>query len=131
LGTTAIGTGTSAVVSPTTAGAYVYHAVASNSCGSITSANVRVAVCIPALGATFTATPSTITSGQSTKLEVAGATGTGPLTYLFYKSDGTFVGSSTNKKLFVSPTQTTNYYYKVSNSCGVTDASSTIPVTVQ
>ncbi len=131
-GTTLVGTGTSIVVTPPgTSGKTIYYAVVSNSCGSVPSNNVGVTICTPGLGTTFTATPSTISSGQSSKLEVGGATGTGPLTYLFYKSDGTFVGSSTNKKLFVSPTVTTNYYYKVSNSCGVTDPSPTITVTVQ
>jgi hypothetical protein len=131
-GTTLVGTGSSVVVSPSgTSGKTIYYAIVSNSCGSVQSNNVGVTICTPGLGTTFTATPSTITSGQSSKLEVGGATGTPTLTYLFYKSDGTFVGSSTNKKLFVSPTVTTSYYYKVSNSCGVTDPSPTITVTVQ
>ena len=131
-GTTSVGTGASVVVSPPgTSGKTIYYAVVSNSCGSVQSNNVGVTICTPGLGTTFTATPSTITSGSSSKLEVGGATGTATLTYLFYKSDGTFVGSSTNKKLFVSPTVTTSYYYKVSNSCGVTDPSPTITVTVQ
>ncbi|HXH92143.1 MAG TPA: hypothetical protein VNN25_11230, partial [Thermoanaerobaculia bacterium] len=131
-GTTLAGTGTSVIVTPPgTSGKTIYYAVVSNSCGNVQSNNVGVTICTPGLGTTFTATPSTITSGQSSKLEVGGATGTATLTYLFYKSDGTFVGSSTNKKLFVSPAVTTSYYYKVSNSCGVTDPSPTITVTVQ
>lgn len=128
-GTTAIGTGTSIVVSP--AGTTVYHAVVSNSCGSVTSANVKVTVCSPGLGTTFTATPSTISAGQTSKLEVGGATGTATLTYLWFKSDGTQVGTSTNKKLNVTPSVTTSYYYKVSNSCGTTGPSTTVTVTVQ
>jgi hypothetical protein len=128
-GTTAIGTGTSIVVSP--AGTTVYHAVVSNSCGSVTSANVKVTVCSPGLGTTFTATPSTISAGQTSKLEVGGATGTATLTYLWFKSDGTQVGTSTNKKLNVTPTVTTSYYYEVSNSCGTTGPSPTVTVTVQ
>jgi YD repeat-containing protein len=123
------GSGTSLVVSP--ADTTVYHAVVTNACGSVTSANARVTVCSPGLGNIFTATPSAIASGQTSKLEVGGATGTATLTYLFYKSDGTFVSSSTTKKLNVSPTVTTSYYYKVSNSCGTTDASTPITVTVQ
>ncbi len=126
-----VGSGASISVSPTTT--TIYHAVVSSSCTAPTSsADVTVTVCVPpGLGTTFTATPSTISSGQSSKLELGGATGTGILTYLFYKSDGTFVGSSTNKKLWVSPTVTTSYYYKVSNACGTSAASSTVTVTVQ
>jgi PKD repeat protein len=130
-GGTGVGSGTSISVSPNTT--TTYHAIVTNACGSVVqSANVQVTYCSPGLGTAPSATPSTITSGLSSKLEASGATGTGPLTYLWYKSDGTLVGTSTSKKLQVSPTVTTSYYYKVSNSCGpTTGASPTVTVTVQ
>jgi hypothetical protein len=127
--TTLIGTGTSLNVTPSVT--TTYHAVVSNSCGSVTSANVTVTVSNPSFGTTFTATPSTISAGQSSKLELGGATGAATLTYHWFKSDGTELGTSTNKKFFVSPTVTTSYYYKVSNSCGTTGPSPTVTVTVQ
>jgi hypothetical protein len=70
-------------------------------------------------------------TGQISRLELSNATGQGTLTYLWYKSDGTLVGTTTSKKLNVSPTVTTSYYYKVSNSCGTTGPSPTVTVTVQ
>jgi hypothetical protein len=124
-----VGSGASIVVSPTAT--TTYYAVVSNSCGSVQSPNVDVTFCSLTLGTTFTATPSTITAGQTSTLTMGGATGTGTLTYLWYKSDGTYVGTSTNKKLNVTPTVTTSYYYKVTNSCGTTGPSPTITVTVQ
>jgi hypothetical protein len=126
---TAVGSGTSVSVSPTTN--TVYYAVVTNLCGNVQSANVLVSVCSPGLGTAPTATPSTITAGQTSKLEMGNATGQGTLTYLWYKSDGTLVGTSTNKKLNVAPTISTSYYYKVSNSCGTTGPSATVTVTVQ
>lgn len=125
-----VGTGTSINVSP--AITTQYYATVSNSCGSTQSANVTVTICSPVLGTNPTATPSTITSGQVSRLENSGATGPGPLTYLWYKSDGTLVGSTTSKKFNVTPSVTTSYYYKVSNSCGpTTGPSPTVTVTVQ
>jgi PKD repeat protein len=124
-----VGSGLSISVSPTTN--TVYHAVVSNSCGTVQSSNIQVNICTPGLGSAPTATPSTITSGQTSKLETGDATGQPTLTYLWYKSDGTLVGTSTNKTLRVSPTISTSYYYRVSNSCGTTPPSPTVTVTVQ
>jgi hypothetical protein len=126
---TAVGTGVSINVSPTATTSY--YAVVSNACGSVQSTSCDVSYCFLTLGTTLTATPSTITAGQTSSLQMGGATGTGTLTYLWYKSDGTQVGTSTNKKLNVTPAVTTSYYYKVSNSCGVTGPSPTVTVTVQ
>src|SRR6185295_5916911 len=122
---------TGATISVSPAASTTYYAVVSNSCNSVQSATCRVVVCVPpSLGTAPTATPSTVTSGARSKLETGGATGSGTLTYLWYKSDGTLVGTSTDKKLNVFPTVTTSYYYKVSNDCGTTAASPTVTVTV-
>ena len=127
---TLVGSGTSISVSPTVK--TFYYAIVSNACGSVQSSQVMVNVCVVAtLGSNPTATPSAITAGQTSRLEMAGdSTGTGPFTYLWYKSDGTLVGTSTNKRLTVSPTVTTTYYYKVSNACGTSSASGNVTVTV-
>jgi PKD repeat protein len=126
---TFVGSGTSISVSPTAT--TTYYAIVSNACGSVQSSNCTVTICSPGLGTAPTATPSTITAGQTSRLDMGSATGTPTLTYLWYKSDGTFVASTTAKKLNVSPTVTTSYYYKVSNSCGTTGPSPTVTVTVQ
>jgi PKD repeat protein len=124
------GSGTSINVTPTVT--TTYYAVVSNGCASVQSLNVTVAICSPGLGTNPTATPSTITAGQVSRLDMSSATGSGTLTYLWYKSDGTFVASTTAKKLNVTPSVTTSYYYKVSNSCGpTTGPSPTVTVTVQ
>jgi hypothetical protein len=113
-------------------GTYNVTLTVSDTIGQTGSAARSVPVfCSPGLGTPPTATPSTITAGQTSKLETANATGQGTLTYLWYKSDGTLVGTSTTKKLIVSPAVTTSYYYKVSNSCGTTGPSPTVTVTVQ
>src|SRR6185369_11843636 len=123
---TAVGSGTSISVSPTQN--TTYYAIVSNSCGTVQSSNVSVSS-PPGLGDAATAAPSTITAGQVARLELDNATGQS-LTYLWYKSDGTLVGSTIAKKLNVSPTVTTSYYYKVTNSCGTTGPSPTVTVTV-
>jgi PKD repeat protein len=124
-----VGSGPSISVSPTTT--TVYYAIVSNAYATVQSLNVQVSICSPGLGTAPTATPSTIMTGQISRLELSNATGQGTLTYLWYKSDGTLVGTTTSKKLNVSPTVTTSYYYKVSNSCGTTGPSPTVTVTVQ
>ena len=126
---TFVGTGTSLVVSP--ASTTSYYAVVSNACGSVQSLTCKVTICSPGLGSAPTATPSTITAGQTSRLDMGDATGSPTLTYLWYKSDGTLVGTTTAKRLNVTPTVTTSYYYKVSNSCGTTGPSPTVTVTVQ
>jgi len=128
-GGTFVGSGASLPVAP--AATTSYYAVVSNSCSSVQSSTCTVAVCVPpGLRTGPTASPSTITAGQSSKLEAGNTTGSGTLTFTWYKSDGTLVGSSTNRKLFVSPTVTTAYYYTVSNACGATGPSPTGTVTV-
>jgi PKD repeat protein len=126
---TGVGSGTSISVSP--AVTTTYYAIVSNACGSVQSMNVTVTMCSPGLGTAPTATPSTISAGQVSRLDMGSATGQATLTYLWYKSDGTLVATTTAKKINVTPTVTTSYYYKVTNSCGTTGASPTVTVTVQ
>lgn len=128
----AAGSGTTVSVSPTASTAY--YAVVSNACQSpgVQSNNTPlVKVCSgapPAVTAAPTVSPSTITAGQTATLQASGGSGAAPLTFTWYTSGGTSVG--TGKKLVVQPAVTTTYYYTVANACGESDPSSTVTVTV-
>jgi hypothetical protein len=87
----------------------------------------------PAITSGPTASPSSITAGQSSTLSVA-ASGTTPLTYQWYVgSSGTTtnpVSGGTNSSVTVTPSSTTTYWVRVSNSCGsVNSANVTVTVT--
>lgn len=76
---------------------------------------------------------TTITSGASATLNVT-ATGTAPLSYQWYigSSGNTAspIAGATSSSLIVSPTATTSYWVRVSNSCGsANSASATVTVT--
>ncbi len=87
-------------------------------------------ICVlPTVTTAPTANRTTITSGQSATLQATGGTGVEPLTFEWYTSANVLV--ATGKKINVSPTVTTTYYYKISNICGRSAASSTITITVQ
>lgn len=77
-------------------------------------------------------TSRTITRGQSTTLSVS-ATGTAPLSYQWYVgasgNSSTPVSGGTSSSITVSPTSTTSYWVRVSNSCGTAN-SNTATVTV-
>jgi len=77
-------------------------------------------------------TSRTITSGNSTTLSVT-ATGTAPLSYQWYVgssgSTSNPISGATSSSLTVAPTSTTNYWVRVTNSCGTAN-SSTATVTV-
>jgi hypothetical protein len=82
----------------------------------------------------ITAQPSstTISDGQSATLSV-GAAGTAPLTYQWYigtsGQTASPISGGTASSIPVSPSSTTNYWVRVSNSCGSID-SGTATVTV-
>lgn len=102
-----------------------------NGCGSIDSNSVRVTVtasCVPAsIQQQPIATPSTISTGQSSQISVVGG-GTGPLSYQWYVgttgNTGTPVPGGTNAQVSVSPTTTTNYWVRITNACGQADSNS-------
>lgn len=99
-------------------------------CVSNTSA-YTVNVCIPAI--TTQPAPSTmINSGQSTTLTVAA--NTAGLTYQWYiGSSGTTtnpIAGATSASVSVSPTSNTNYWVKVTGSCGQPVNSNTAAVTI-
>ena len=103
-----------------------YKVVVSNTCGSVTSNTVTVDVCKPPA---ITSNPANkdINSGQSATL-TAGASGTN-LTYQWYYSTGTAIAGATSSSITVSPTVTTSYYMKATNTCG-TAQTATRTVTV-
>jgi len=76
---------------------------------------------------------TTITSGNSTTLSVV-ATGTGPFTYQWYigasGNTSNAVPSATGSSVQVSPTSTTTYWVRVSNSCPGSADSAAATVTV-
>jgi|GEM_PF-670821 len=64
----------------------------------------------------------TITRGQSTTLSV-GVTGTTPISYQWYQGAGTnSIPIGTNATATVSPTVTTTYWVRLTNSCGTIDS---------
>ena len=105
-----------------------------NACGSVnsTSATVTVTAACAAPSITTQPTSRSISSGQSTTLTVA-ASGTAPLSYQWYTgtsgNTASPISGATSSSLTVSPTSTTSYWVRVTNSCGSAN-SSTATVTV-
>ncbi|MEA2329267.1 MAG: trimeric autotransporter adhesin [Thermoanaerobaculia bacterium] len=112
-------TGSSTVVSPTTSTAYWVHVTAP--CGS-QDGNVTVFVNAPCTQSSITTHPSfaTIAPGGSATLTVVAA-GTAPISYQWYTgtsgNTGSPIPNATNASITVSPTVTTSYWVRVSNSC--------------
>ena len=113
-------TGTNASVSPTTTTTYTL--TATNSAGTVT-ANTTVTVSNPTAPAisSFTATPSTISSGGSSTLSwsVTGAT-----SLLINQGVGAVTGTNAS----VSPTTTTTYTLTATNSAGSVTANATVTI---
>jgi hypothetical protein len=77
--------------------------------------------------------PSTITAGSSSTITVT-ASGTAPLSYQWYigtsGNTATQISGATGSSVQVSPTSTTNYWVRISNSCGsVNSVTATVTVT--
>ena len=125
-GSTAItgATASSVTVSPTTTTTYFVRVT--NSCGTVDSVTVTVTVCTPPSIQTQPQSVG-ITSGQSTTLSV-GASGTS-LSYQWF-AGSTAIGGATSSSVTVSPTTTTTYFVRVTNSCGTVDSAvATVTVT--
>jgi hypothetical protein len=117
---------TSIAVSPSTTTTYLLTATSAAGSGS-TSATVIAATTVTVVPApvitNFTASPSTISSGQSSTLSwsVSGATAL---------SIDHGIGAVTGNSVNVSPTATTTYTLTASNTVGSFTATSTAPATV-
>lgn len=115
---TQIGTGPSKVVTPTTTTSYWVRA--SNSCGTANSQTATVTVCaIPSIGTG--PTNQSITLGQTKRLSASNITGSAPISYQWYVSNNgvdTPISGATADRIDVSPTTTTTYRLRATNSCG-------------
>ena len=121
-------TSSSITVSPTSTTSYWVQVT--NPCGSTDSNAATVTVtgggCTAAAVGTQP-TGSTITQGSQATLSVV-ATGTSPFTYQWYVGSpgdtSSPVGGGTTASIQVSPSSTTSYWVKVTNSCNATGANS-------
>jgi fibronectin type 3 domain-containing protein len=110
---------------------YVYRVRAANANGSSAPSNSATATTPAACAAPAITThpqSTTITSGSSATLSVS-ATGTAPLSYQWFAGTAPITGA-TASSVTVSPTATTSYYVRVTNSCGSSVNSNTATVTV-
>lgn len=125
-----LGSGASLTITPTATNSYWVRV--SNACGMVDSdaAMVTVAQSCTSPSVSATATPTSITAGQSASLS-ATASGTAPLTYTWYLGSASDtsqpVGSAPS--LSVSPSQSASYWVRVSNACGFAD-SAVLAITV-
>ncbi|HVT45471.1 MAG TPA: hypothetical protein VMT00_13905 [Thermoanaerobaculia bacterium] len=107
-----------------------YHVRVTNTCGTVNSNTATISIAAACVAPSITTQPtgSTILSGQTATLSVQ-ASGTGPLTYQWFESPSTPVG--TNSASFTTPPLTENksYFVRVSNTCGQLN-SNTVQVTV-
>ncbi|HEX2834608.1 MAG TPA: M12 family metallo-peptidase [Thermoanaerobaculia bacterium] len=102
----------------------------SNGCASTDYVNVAVSSCTAPVLTTVLPVSHAITLGTSVELN-ATATGSGPITYQWYvgTSGNTSTPAAPGNGISASPTSTTNYWVRATNSCGSVD-SATITVTV-
>jgi hypothetical protein len=126
-----IGTGPTLPVSPTTTTTYYVQASA---CGTTTTCrSVAITVSGPCVAPTSptnaSATQTTITSGQSTSLQVIGGSLNSAPNWVWYTGGcgGTQIG--TGATLSVSPTATTTYYVQAS-ACGTNTTCRSVTITV-
>ncbi|HEX3583702.1 MAG TPA: hypothetical protein VH087_18185, partial [Thermoanaerobaculia bacterium] len=132
-----VGGGTTASIQVSPSSTTSYWVKVTNSCNATgansNAATVTVTTCTPAAIGTQP-TGSTITQGSQATLSVS-ATGTAPFTYQWYVGTSgetsSPVGGGTTASIQVSPSSTTPYWVKVTNSCNTTGANSnTATVTV-
>jgi FG-GAP-like repeat/Immunoglobulin domain len=132
---TPIAGGTSSTLTVAPSSTTSYWVRVSNGCGVVNSATATVTVNQP------TCTPPSITTQPQSQTINAGSTatlsvnavGTPAFTYQWFVgtsgNTSTPIASGTTSTITVSPTQTTSYWVRVSNGCGVT-SSATATITV-
>lgn len=132
-----VGGGTTASIQVSPSSTTSYWVKVTNSCNATgansNTATVTVNSCTPAAIGTQP-TGSSITQGSQASLSVT-ATGTGPFGYQWYVGNSgdtsSPVGGGTTASIQVSPSSTTSYWVKVTNSCNATGVNSnTATVTV-
>jgi hypothetical protein len=123
-------TGSNTIVSPATSTTYWVHVTAP--CGS-QDGSVTVFVNAPCTASSITTNPAspTIAPGASATLIVVAA-GTAPISYQWFTgtsgNSANPIAGATNASVTVSPSVTTNYWVRVSNSCNQTGNNSTTAV---
>ncbi len=130
-GSTQIGTGTTLQVSPTTTTTYYVQASAcgtSTTCRSVTI-TVTAGCTAPTSPTSATATQTTITSGQSTTLQVVGGALNSAPNWIWYTGGCGSTQIGTGATLQVSPITTTTYYVQAS-ACGTSTICRSILITV-
>jgi hypothetical protein len=126
-GGTAAGTGDAITVSPTAT--TTYYVRYNGTCNSTTCATVTVTVNTLSTAPTGATGSTTICSGSSTTLTVAGGSkGTGAITEWFTGSCGG-TAAGTGDAITVSPGTTTTYYVRYNGTCNTTSCA-TVTVTV-
>lgn len=123
------GSDTSLTITPTVDTTYWMRV--SNACGTATTQPMTIEVCDPAKVST-PPQPTTIIGGNRGSLAIL-ATGSDPITYEWFRGA---LGDTSNKETrcngnvcLVEPTETSDYWVRVSNKCG-TDQSGPVTVTV-
>ena len=133
--TTAPSTTNQLTVAPTTTTNYWVRVSGCNT--SVDSRGVTVTVnqpaCVPPTAPTPNASPSSISSGQSSTLSV-NPTGTGPFTYQWYAGNSgntaAPINGATGSFTTVSPTANTSYWVRVTGQCAPPSDSPAVTVTV-
>ena len=127
-GTTAPSTSTQLTVSPSTTTNYWVRVT--GQCAPVADSRTAIVTvtCAPPSVSTPLASPSSISSGQSSILS-ASPTGSGPFTYQWYAGNSgdtsNPIAGATNSSTSVSPTVTTNYWVKVTGQCGTFNSPAT------
>jgi hypothetical protein len=127
------GTGSQLSVSPSTTTNY-WVRVTGQCAPTADSRTAIVTVnCAPPSVPTPFASPSSISSGQSSTL-FASPAGSGPFTYQWYIGNSgdtsNLITGATSSSTSVSPTVTTNYWVKVTGQCGTVNSNPATTVTV-
>jgi hypothetical protein len=127
-------TNSSVTVSPTTTTSYWVRVTGQCAPPADSPATtVTVGACVPPSAPAPIASPSSISSGQSSTLSVS-PTGTGPFTYQWYVGasgdPSNQIPGATNSSTSVSPTVTTSYWVKVTGQCAPAFNSPATSVTV-
>ncbi len=129
-------TNSSLSVSPPSTTNYFVQVTNCNGANTVTSTVATVSVvagCTPPANATASAAPTSVSPGQQVTLSVFVGIGTQPFTFQWFRGaapdPSNPISGGTSFSITDSPSVTSNYWVKVTNSCGSTN-SNTVTVTV-